>query len=656
MPCRFVPELIAATALVVVGHALPAVALTTQTATPLSAASDRCEPPDPPAELADAFNKACGASRDTPACDRWWHLRQTGILKARQMLADKRTREEGRTVDACDAGAGVAVAQMDTGVIDRYSFTEQQQPLDQTSMHPMLQRSPGANYTILTRTADGRTYLPLSYSPGPSTSSACKPSNLLGLGVTCAARDSTAEAVPRDTAKHAESVSFLTQRGHGTGTMHVLLQAAPAVAVVPYKFAGGIVVTAGRSGQLSRAIVSASAEDRLEVGHEGRIDVMTMSLGRRSPSQDLEMSLLAAEAQGIIAVAAAGQWIHWSRTRYPARYPSVIGVTGTTIDMTPWWRAGHGPRNTVAAPAVNVWRAGWNGPTKVYETGKGTSFAAPLVAATAAMWIQYHHGRDWLDKKYGRAAVPSAFRWVLEQHGWRMPEDICSDLLAGTPGWGETCSRPRLPWDSTNWGQGILAADKVLAAKLPTREVVCSYVMKTRGAAVYEAICPDKERADAVRVNDADSRVRPVVAAPARATYVSGATVFNKDPRGGWFAPALSFGVIWSGYEVQSPGGPFTQVTIDRHSQEVSIGYAGLVEYAANGPSGKLDVSPAFGPTIGGALTATAIHEDRPERDEWWLGPKLQLTYYRVRMQVGYLRSIHHATGGRVLLNLGVGF
>lgn len=619
-----------------------------------------CEAPLSSDVSAD-YDRACPANTSGPECDRWWHLRQTGVLAARELLAAKVGKE------VCAAGAGVVVGQMDTGVIDRHTFTpDASQPLDMTSVHPLMQRSLAGPFRIVTTTAAGA-LLPLSYSPGLPKATACEANVRIYQGETCAARDPEAEGVPRDSLSAFSIIPGTRQQGHGTGTMHVLLQAAPGVSVVPYKFASGIIATNGRATQLSSAIIAAAMEDRIAGATGGRVDVITMSLGRRSPSDMLEQALATAETEGIILVGAAGQWpLHGTRTRFPAAYPSVIGVTGTTIDLEPWealFKAGHGRHNLVAAPAAGIWRAGWKKDGKtgrpVYRAGKGTSFAAPVVAATAAMWVELH-GRAQLDARYGRAAVPSAFRWVLEHHGTRTPAAVCTDLLTPLPGdpWKARCDGASDDWDTNNWGKGILAADLALKAALPTRAVVCAYVLERRGNDAHARLCPEPLDSTTA-VPDAERlTMPPKVSAPSRWTYVAGATLAGRlTDRTRLFSPALSVALIRSGNEVDAPKGWMLQTTFARGMQEVSLGWAGIVDYSAYGPNRKLDVIPAFGPTLGVAVTATGIREDLPEGQHWWFGPKAQLTYYRVRLQTAWVFGrVDREVTNRWLWNVGVGF
>ena len=273
------------------------------------------------------------------------------------------------------------------------------------------------------------------------------------------------------------------------------------------------------------------------------------------------------------------------------------------------------------------------------------------------MWIQYHGGREALDTRYGRAAVASAFRYILANGGTRSPDAVCTDLLAGDSRWTAFCAETRTPWDADAWGRGILAADKVLRSQLPARAVVCRWVMDERGPVAYAAICPEPLQTSAPTYDTTDLGRRPRARRSTPVTYVAGASLIGKDDsRAGWFEPAVSFGLIFSGYELASPGGLLAQGTANRHTQELSLGVAGLVEYGANGSTGKLDVFPVFGPTIGAALTLTGIREDAIGADKWSIGPKAQLMYYRVRLQAGWVWGVGGTRGNHGLLTLGVGF
>ncbi len=622
-----------------------------------------------------AYGKACSLSSNesasNPKCDRWWNLRQTGILKAREILAARPGQ------GPCTAGKGVVVGHIDSGIVDDFSFKwNPLAPLDLESLHPLIKQR--SLLRVLTTTKDGE-LLPMSFSPGPEGTRACQSGRLATHGLRCAPRDPDAQAVPRDRFP-SFALPLLSNAGHGTRTLDVLLQAAPALAVVPYRFASAIVATQGRSLQLEDAIVSAALEDRLSAGTGGRIDVITMSIGRRSPSEELDRAILLAESRGVVLVAAAGQWIHpGTRTRFPGQSPGVVAVTGITSDLVPWSKAGRGPHNNIAAPAVDVWLAGWGGKDNddrrvpEYTTGSGTSFATPLVAATAAMWIQFH-GRDVLDQKYGRSAVPAAFRLVLKKSGHRSPKQVCADILlkADPSRWADTCATAG-NWDQANWGKGILAADLVLQADLPTRDDVCREIFLERGALAEDVLC-GKSASTGIKPELLTERTH--VRVPSAWTYVLGASVYGSSFSGGakhpGMSPSLSFGVIASGHDNESPIGWLSQVELGARQQKLSLGRGYAVEYAAVGPNRSLDIFPIFSPTLGAAVKVSVVrdrvgsddhHVDSLEhaptpRTDWWVGPEAQLTYYRVRLQLSAMRSVTKGPIDRWRLTwrLGIGF
>ena len=69
---------------------------------------------------------------------------------------------------------------------------------------------------------------------------------------------------------------------------------------------------------------------------------------------------------------------------YPAAYPGVVAVTGVDGHRRILPEAGRGSHVDFAAPAADVSAAGLSGG---YVTVRGTSFAAPVVAARLARWL-----------------------------------------------------------------------------------------------------------------------------------------------------------------------------------------------------------------------------------------------------------------------------
>lgn len=98
------------------------------------------------------------------------------------------------------------------------------------------------------------------------------------------------------------------------------------------------------------------------------------------PNRLLERAVQAAQARGVLLVAAVGNDGPAAAPLYPAAYPGVVGVTGVLANRRVLPEAGRGPQVLLAAPGAGlaVAHAG------AYAQARGTSYAAPLVAALLA--------------------------------------------------------------------------------------------------------------------------------------------------------------------------------------------------------------------------------------------------------------------------------
>ncbi len=117
------------------------------------------------------------------------------------------------------------------------------------------------------------------------------------------------------------------------------------------------------------------------------IEIINLSWGSiREPLQsEQDIINYAVLEKNVVVVAAAGndgEKLTANEKFYPASYDNVLSIGGSTVDDTKWSRSSYNHSVDLIAPASGVFStAGNNG----YISDFGTSFAAPMVAATAAL-------------------------------------------------------------------------------------------------------------------------------------------------------------------------------------------------------------------------------------------------------------------------------
>lgn len=175
---------------------------------------------------------------------------------------------------------------------------------------------------------------------------------------------------------HGTSVAaIIAGSGHGNNNAGMIGLATKAK-ILPIRVA------------LDATIEAASVAKGIAYAVDNHAQIITVSLGTTQPDPTIHAAVDYALAHNTIIVAAAGnQGQQGNPPIYPASFPGVISVTGVDETGNFWPLSESGPTATLAAPAANIYSAADNGG---YLVGNGTSYAAPYVAAAAALIWSAH--------------------------------------------------------------------------------------------------------------------------------------------------------------------------------------------------------------------------------------------------------------------------
>ncbi len=171
--------------------------------------------------------------------------------------------------------------------------------------------------------------------------------------------------------------------GHGTGVASLIAGEAdangvtgiaPDVAILPIR-------VLDERNEYDSASVIASAV-RWAVDHGA--DVINLSLGSGQFSRRLSEALGYAAERDVVVVACTGNVSNrrGNRVWHPAREPGVVAATGVTKQGDFWKGSLADSTTVISAPATEIVAADIGGK---YQTLRGTSFAAPLVPASAVL-------------------------------------------------------------------------------------------------------------------------------------------------------------------------------------------------------------------------------------------------------------------------------
>ncbi|MCU0675657.1 MAG: S8 family serine peptidase [Myxococcota bacterium] len=239
--------------------------------------------------------------------------------------------------------------------------------------------------------------------------------------------------------------------GHGTETASVIVSppgcpvgaeppcvtgVAPEARLVPLRVSDSVVLLSG--DLVAEGVERATTLDA---------DVISISMGGVGEMPRLQAAIERALEQGIIVVAAAGNFTGRLVVQ-PSTFDGVVCVAGVTPELEPWGRSARGSRVDISGPSVDVRHARTveTRGEREYRVGlaSGTSDATAMVAGAAALWLSLH-GKEALVARYGPAGVPRVFRELLRTRGYRELPD----------------------WPTDRFGPGMLDVDALLAAPLP---------------------------------------------------------------------------------------------------------------------------------------------------------------------------------------------
>ena len=161
------------------------------------------------------------------------------------------------------------------------------------------------------------------------------------------------------------------ENGHGTHIAGTIAESTPSnVKIYPAKASNGSTLS---SADIIRAIN--------HIVYYNSADVINMSFGSYAPHTATHQAIQAANAEGIICVAAAGNE-EMAQMAFPAGYEETIAVSAVDSTKALASFSNVGSNITFAAPGVNI--------RSINGIMSGTSMAAPHVAAAVAILKGYN--------------------------------------------------------------------------------------------------------------------------------------------------------------------------------------------------------------------------------------------------------------------------
>ncbi|WP_018587992.1 type VII secretion-associated serine protease mycosin [Salinispora arenicola] len=178
--------------------------------------------------------------------------------------------------------------------------------------------------------------------------------------------------------------------GHGTGVASIIVAArhdgvafhglAPQARILPVRVSEQQVVDGRQSG---RTVGVADFAAAIRWAVDNGAEVLNLSVVLHVDAPAVRAAIAHALARDVVVVAAAGNLHDQGDPRsYPAAYDGVLGVGAIGADGVRASFSQDGPEVDLVAPGADVVTAA---PGQGHHRAEGTSYAAPFVAATAAL-------------------------------------------------------------------------------------------------------------------------------------------------------------------------------------------------------------------------------------------------------------------------------
>lgn len=245
----------------------------------------------------------------------------------------------------------------------------------------------------------------------------------------------------------------LDNPGHGTASGSVIISPSGCQLVGASKCVNGIArgaqiiplrvhrtVAQFKTGNMTQAI-----QDVADGKIQGDPKLISIAMGG-PPTYSMWKAVKAAEAKGILIVAAAGNYVR--TVVWPARFESTIAVAAHNVRCQHWKHSSNGAAVDISAPGESVWRATLNVQHEnMNGMGKGTTFATGNTSGSAALWLAWHRDNPELEDLQAKGLVTKTFRRILKQSSWRPSADLSKNPK------GAYCEGTK--WDK-DYGPGML--------------------------------------------------------------------------------------------------------------------------------------------------------------------------------------------------------